>query len=79
MTFRCCRIWRLPLSNKFDTMESKPIDVWILAWTPTVTGCAKDPSPKLGAIAAYLAFHREVPSQRPRAKFLVSHYPPSSG
>ena len=52
-----------------EIMLPRPIEVALLGRQPTVTGLTADPSPKLKAIIAYLAFHREVPSQRLRDEF----------
>ena len=50
-------------------LEPRPIEVRILGRRPEIEGLADDATPKIEAIIVYLAFHREVVSQRFREEF----------
>lgn len=50
-------------------LEPKPIEVRILGRQACIAGLGGDPTPKIGAIIAYMAFQREVVGQRLRDEF----------
>ena len=52
-----------------EILASQPIEVRILGRKPEIEGLTADATPKLEAIIVYLAFHREVVSQRFREEF----------
>ena len=62
-----------PTSGTIDRiaaiLDPKPIEVRILGRRPEIEGLADDATPKIEAIIVYLAFHREVVSQRFREEF----------
>ena len=47
----------------------RPIEIRLLAPTPSTAGIEPEPTGKLVAVICYLAFHREVPTQRIRDTF----------
>ena len=58
-----------------EIVQARPIEVRILGRRPTVAGLEEEPSAKLEAIIAYLAFHEDVAAQRLREEF----WPASKG
>ncbi len=52
-----------------EILAPQPIEVRILGRKPEIEGLTADATPKLEAIIVYLAFHREVVSQRFREEF----------
>ncbi|MBT8208060.1 MAG: bacterial transcriptional activator domain-containing protein [Acidimicrobiia bacterium] len=62
-----------PTSETIDRiaaiLEPKPIEVRILGRRPEIEGLTDEATPKIEAIIVYLAFHREVVSQRFREEF----------
>jgi len=52
-----------------DILRARPIEVRILGRHPVIAGLDEEATPKIGAIIAYLAFHREVVGRRLRDEF----------
>lgn len=57
------------LARIAEITELRPVEIRILGRKPAIDGLEGSPSPKLEAIIVYLAFHREVVSERLRDEF----------